>query len=297
MALNESCRVCGGGLAVRFNKVIDPESNEAFSLARCEACGLGHTLPVPTDLRPYYTKEYYGKRHGPSTAFCDRRRVRFVQSMVPKPGTLLDVGCGEGTFLLAAQRAGWTVAGNEMNPEPARSHGLKVSSTLEGGPYDCITLWHSLEHMLDPLNLLTTLGRMLTPDGALIAAVPDAGGLQARVFGASWFHLDVPRHVMHYDSHSLNLVFRKAGLLVERRWHQEWEYDLLGWVQSALNCVFRQRNVFFRLLTGRVQGAGAMFVALNAILGSMLILCACPLAWGGTLIFAARPEKSSVPQD
>jgi SAM-dependent methyltransferase len=289
--VNNRCHLCGGPLEKRFPRVLDVQSGEPFSILRCKDCGLGQTLPVPEDLGKYYGAAYYGTRHGITAKFCDRRRVGFVTRASQKKGRLLDVGCGEGTFLLAAQKAGWKVSGNEMNPEPARKKGLDVSAQLTGGPYDCITLWHSLEHMPDPLGTVTKLAGMLAPDGVLIAAVPDAGGLQARVFGAKWLHLDVPRHVFHFDSRSLELLFQKSGLQVAKRWGQEFEYDLFGWAQSALNTVLAPPNVFFHCLTGRPAGAGALTVAANYVLGGALLVGATPLAWGGTLIFAGKKVK------
>ncbi len=63
------------------------------------------------------------------------------------------VGCGDSSFLLAARRAGWNVMGTEINPYPARAVGLDVRHTLDQidhtERFDCVTLWHSLEHMRD----------------------------------------------------------------------------------------------------------------------------------------------------
>jgi SAM-dependent methyltransferase len=287
------CRLCGEVLTAKFPRVADAQTGETFSIAGCPKCELGHTQPVPIDLGPYYGTAYYGSRHGVTANYCDRRRVRFVSQATKQPGRLLDVGCGEGTFLLAARQAGWAVTGNEMNPEPARRNGLDVSTTLEGGPYDCITLWHSLEHMPDPVGTITKLSGMLSPGGVLIAAVPDAGGLQARVFGARWLHLDVPRHLFHFGSRSLRLLFEKAGLRVERQWHQEFEYDLFGWAQSALNCAFSPPNVFFHYLTGRPTGVGAIRIGVNCALGGVLLAGTLPLAWGGTLVMAGRRDPTT----
>ncbi len=46
--------------------------------------------------------------------------------------------------------------------------------------------------------MLEDIRRLLSANGALIIAVPNAGGLQARIFGPQWFHLDVPRHLYHF---------------------------------------------------------------------------------------------------
>jgi hypothetical protein len=136
-------------------------------------------------------------------------------------------------------------------------------------------MWHSLEHMADPLELLTTLHKMLAPGGVLIVSVPDASGPQARLFGSNWFHLDVPRHVRHFTAQSLELLYSKAGFDRERRWPGEWEYDVCGWVQSGLNCIFRRKNVLFRSVTGRRPGAGKMTLALSYVLGGFCCSARC----------------------
>lgn len=296
------CAVCGSALATRFASVLDPQTRERFSVLSCAACGHGHTSPVPRDLAPYYAHAYYGARHGFTADHCVRRRFRWVHSLLGsgRNRKLLDVGCGDGAFLLAAQKLGWRVAGTERNPQPARKSGLEVStdiaSAASSGPFDCITLWHTLEHMSDPRAALRDCRNSLKPQGAIFVAVPDAAGLQARAFGAYWFHLDVPRHLHHFTAGSLAKLLRHSGFAPVRAWHQEFEYDLLGWSQSALNSLGFAPNLFFRALTGRAAGAGKAPLVFHGIYGvgfSALALPLVPLGSllrrGGTLILASRP--------
>ena len=81
-----------------------------------------------------------------------------------------------------------------------------------------------------------------------------------------------------------------------REWHQEFEYDLLGWSQSALNYGPMAPNLFFDLLTGRKPEIGPLgkfftWAAGCALTGLAIILVPVGtiLKRGGTLIVAARP--------
>lgn len=298
-----ACRLCGRELAVQLAEVRDPQTRQVFQVLECPDCRHGYTWPVPEDLGPFYGQRYHGGRHGLTAEYCVRRRMRLLGQVATAAAgrRLLDVGCGEGAFLLAAQKAGWQVAGTEMNPGLARAAGLHVYGSLNEtsgqAPFDCITLWHVLEHLRDPLAELNTLRKLLSPDGVLLAAVPDAGGVQARLFGDHWLHRDVPRHLHHFCRRSLDLHLERSSFRPLRVWHGELEYDLLGWSQSALNRLFPTRpNALFELLTGRptdLRGVGrAVHLLLGGAIGAAALL---PIGWGilagnsGTLIVAARP--------
>ncbi len=266
-------------------------TGEVFAISKCRKCGLGRTEPQPPDLGPYYPAKYYGYRHGFTAGMYVRRRLRLVAAAQAgkKGGRLLDIGCGDGAFLLAARTAGWDVAGTERNPARALSAGLEVHedfSALKGeAQFDCVTMWHTLEHMTDIPSMFQDISTVLKPDGILIIAVPDFGGLQARLFREHWLHLDVPRHLYHFDAAALDFCLDKAGFRVQRRWHQEFEYDLLGWSQSALNYLMPAHpNLFFDILTGRGGKAGISAVSSAFVLGMLLSVLSLPLLLAGTLL-------------
>lgn len=289
-----SCASCGGALKPRLPQVLDPQTGQPFAVLSCGNCGLGHTAPVPADLAPYYGGGYYGGRHGLTLKLCLWRRARLLDRFGGS-GAVLDVGCGDGSFLEAARRRGWQVTGTELNAAAAREKGLAVHASLAqtAGPFDCATLWHSLEHFRDPRATLEQVRDRLRPGGSVLIAVPDAGGAQARLFGAHWRHLDVPRHLFHFTRGSLLGLLERAGFEAEWWWHQEIEYDLLGWTQSALDGLGFPRDFLLRSLSGRQRSFPELVAGL--LLGGALSAVAMPIALltalagsGGTLMVAAR---------
>jgi len=301
---DQRCPLCAGKLIVRLSKVKYSFGGGTFDVLRCNSCGLGMTYPMPSDLAPYY-ENYHGGRHGATAQLCVKRRMTMVGSSTrgQKPGALLDFGCGDVAFLLAAQKSGWRVQGTELNPHAARQRGLDVVTDLREIPdttvFDCITLWHSLEHLCDPLSTLRNIRKYLSPTGVLLIAVPNIDGIQAKLFGRRWFHLDVPRHLYHYSKTSLSALLQATGFRPVLRWHQEFEYDLVGWPQSTLNCLLPTPNVFINLLMGRSLGCGFAEKVTNCIGGAVLTGLAVPLVAMGylfkrsaTITVAARLRDS-----
>jgi 2-polyprenyl-3-methyl-5-hydroxy-6-metoxy-1,4-benzoquinol methylase len=141
-------------------------------------------------------------------------------------GRLLDVGCGNGKLLESAERLGWRAQGLEIDPTAvaaARARGLDV---LEGsyerltefeGALDCIICSHVLEHVHEPLDLLSKLAAALTPGGTLLLASPNATSIVRRLFGNDWRGLEAPRHLSIPSMKQLENCLRDVGFSVHQR--------------------------------------------------------------------------------
>ena len=297
------CNVCRGELAVRYPEVKDPITNEVFSIYKCVQCGVGHTVSHPENISKYYDGVYYGNRHGFTNAYCIRRRVNLVNS-IRRPDDvcrLLDIGCGDGSFLSEMKKNGWGVAGVEINPNVKSGEDFVIKSAIEefvNEPlFDCVVMWHVFEHMGDVNVALKKINQVLKPGGMLIVAVPNNESIQARIFKGKWLPLDVPRHLYHFDKSSLAYCLEKAGFNVADYKYQELEYDLMGWVQSGLNTMFSSQNIFLDYVTGKNAGQGWFINALNLALGSFFTLLSLPAVLverlfqrSGTIIVAAKKK-------
>lgn len=150
------------------------------------------------------------------------QHVRHLTSPPTGSARLLDVGCAAGGFLLRMERLGWEVVGMEPDPQSraiAAGRGLLVFSSLDEltnappGSFDAITMSHSIEHMHDPVAVLTECRGLLRPGGVLWVATPNASACGHRRFGRWWAPLDSPRHLVLFTPHSLALAFDRAGFV------------------------------------------------------------------------------------
>ncbi|MEJ5359469.1 MAG: class I SAM-dependent methyltransferase [Desulfobacterales bacterium] len=212
------------------------ENAHPYRVFGCEGCDLAYVdPPLPrAALRRRYGAEYYAAW---VTAQPSRRermwaeRLKIVERLVPT-GRLLDVGCGDGSFLSLARRRGWEVAGTEISPWAAEHAGRRLGQPVFRGElrdagyppehFDAVTLWHVLEHVTAPLPLLEEVRRILKTGGLLFVAVPnrDDRVMQAvyRLMKRRRPHLFSPRdrelHLFHFSVPSLTRMLDSAGFTV-----------------------------------------------------------------------------------
>jgi SAM-dependent methyltransferase len=290
----------------------DYVTGDVFEVSECAACGLAVTLPQPADVDRYYPAAYYGsagaRRFPGPVEWAQRRlygaRARAVEAIAGLPGRVLDVGCGPGWLLDAFRRRGWEAAGTELSEDSAaraRALGIPVhvgppaSWPWPDGHFDAITLWHALEHWPDPRVPVARLARLLRPGGVLLVGVPEFASAEARLAGAGWFHLDVPRHLVHLTRASLQRLLTEAGLSVRRTSTFAPEYDIFSLVQSAQNRLGLRHNLLYDLLRGRGArlgpgGASAAGALLTLLLAIPLTVVAAPLS----LLLSLAEKGSSI---
>jgi SAM-dependent methyltransferase len=165
--------------------------------------------------------DYFEARKVAPDNIAEIRLPPWADLILPKAlnARILDIGCGQGSFMLALKRAGYDqVEGlevDEMAVAHCRACGLTVhegnilsADMAPYGRYDLITMQHVLEHLPKDrmIETLRKLKEMLTEGGALYLAVPNA---QANT-GAYWAFEDFT-HTFLFTSGSLYFVGRKAG--------------------------------------------------------------------------------------
>ena len=244
----------------------------------CRTCGLGTLVPQPSadQIAAYYPHEYYGSGGRKFvgiverlTRFVGARHTRFLAQRLKHGARVLDVGCGRGITLNALAQAGFEVHGFEVVRHAVegidRRIHVKIAASLVEAAYpdeffDEVVLWHVLEHVPDPRTIVREVHRILRPSGMLVVAVPNFSSLQARVSGATWFHLDLPRHLYHFHIEALRRLIGELGFTCHSEHHFSLRQNPFGWVQSALNALrWLPRNGLYVLLNHRSSGQPAPF--------------------------------------
>ena len=156
-----------------------------------------------------------------------KRKIWYWRLPVLETGSILDVGSGTGYFAATMKNAGWHAEGIEINEkarEFSRSHfGLEVGPpdkipSLETAAFDCITLWHVLEHFHDPFGYFSEIYRLLKPEGFCIVALPNSSSYDAEYFKNFWAAWDVPRHLWHFSPATFRIFSDRTGFeLVETK--------------------------------------------------------------------------------
>ena len=114
---------------------------------------------------------------------------------VARAGPLSRRGLRLGRRARSRAGLGWQVAGVEVDEAAAgkarrfspRVHaGDLLAAPFAAGEFDCVTAFHVLEHVPDPVGAVRRMLGWLAPGGLLVIEVPNAGGLGARLFGRAW---------------------------------------------------------------------------------------------------------------
>jgi len=85
--------------------------------------------------------------------------------------------------------------------------------------FDIVTLFHVMEHVANPRSVLAEVSRILKPNGVVVLQVPNIDSWQFKAFGAKWYGLDIPRHVIDYSKNSMLKLLSDSGFTVRRIKH------------------------------------------------------------------------------
>ena len=138
-------------------------------------------------------------------------RARRLAQTLPRHARVLEIGSGHGAFLgslhalrddlqLFAVEPGHAERSLALDGAPVRF--IELEQVDQIGTLDLIVLFHTFEHLIDPVGLLRKVAAVSTPESRLVIEVPDAF-----ITGATWTAVH-PAHTGYFGADGLQRVIR-----------------------------------------------------------------------------------------
>ena len=167
------------------------------------------------------------------------RALKFLKKNGHK-GRLLDIGCGSGAFLSMAKDYGWELTGIEISSELSEVCRKNVpnaevinesfeNSQLEPESFDLITMWDVIEHVIDPIDVITQIKGLLVKGGVALFCTPDESSLLANIgkllYNASWKYpalaLHPPNHTYFFSREGFGQMLKSLDLQILEHYSQD----------------------------------------------------------------------------
>ena len=177
-------------------------------------------------------------------------------------GNLLDVGCGLGNFLeFAKQKTRLNLFGSEFS----EASFAKLSKLLGGNlfhklqlrdivqktnkEFDLISFWGVLEHMTEPLENLVFAGKLLKPQGRIIALVPNFHSRAMQILGINTPTLNPREHIQFFSEASMTKCAEKASLKIEQRYQElpiiDLMYPFIQYSERLISNIMERQEAYY----------------------------------------------------
>lgn len=218
-----------------------------FQYNHCLKCGCLELAAVPDDQHVYYPKNYAPL----STLRWPREAIKAVENAkIETTARILDVGCGNGSALLAFDKLGYlnlTGIDPYLTQDITFASGLSLrKATIEDltGKWDVIMFHHSLEHLPDHHQVINHCIRLLNPNGICLIRTPIMGTYAWQHYGVHWVQLDAPRHILIHSISSLSILAMQHSFQITSILFDSDEFQFWGSEQYMRGIALNDSNSF-----------------------------------------------------
>jgi 2-polyprenyl-3-methyl-5-hydroxy-6-metoxy-1,4-benzoquinol methylase len=261
-----ACPMCGPSAQAVLRYNFDP-----YNVVACSSCGLNYLSPRLTQeaiLKLYKDEAYYnsnisGQGYDEYMEISDNWVKTFtlrLKQVAPykSSGKALDIGCGPGYFLTAAQKLGFDVYGLDPSDyivsQAQKTWGDKVqlglieSANYAPESFDLVVAFDTFEHIYDPKQFLSAIHKVLKPGGVLAITTPDPTSTLSKISGKNWVSYKLPEHVFYWSPETIRKVLSDEYEVLEVR--TAGQYATLGFLFRR---VFRLGNNPGAFLNGVIK--------------------------------------------
>ena len=270
----------------------------------CGVCGNGHysysgfyQRYAQLSCRYCATEKIIGPDANPDVEASEKRLPGFMSRLLMSVRTRRLASMIRGaqraeSMLIVARDPDGMINTDRLTPRPSILRTTAVDNKPSndwladpGAPYDCVALFHVIEHVDDIGAIFESLNRLVRPGGELYLEFPNSRSLLKRLFRWRWFGYDPPHHRFVIDALFLSdqLGLRNYRLLAER--HFVPEYSFLIFIQTLLNALLPfQRDAFYSLVRGYCPGAwltlwGVFSIPLAILLSPLFFIHQPIVSW------------------
>lgn len=234
-SLSTPCPACNATDTMPYASVRDVEyftSSDVFEYVQCARCQALSLLNPPIDrLAQIYPPNYYSFQAVEKSVALrakdalDKRLFRACLRKLPDRSlAVMDVGGGIGYQLDIIRHLDRRVTVStvvDLDPQAeavAREHGHfyfhgRIEDYEPETKYDLILALNLIEHVANPLEVLTKFRNCLTPEGMILIKTPNIDSLDARLFRhRNWGGFHCPRHWVLFDKPSFLALAARTGL-------------------------------------------------------------------------------------
>lgn len=237
--LDYQCSICG------LTQELLPIASiaEKYVVSKCCSCKVASVYPLPSteELVNYYSSYHMTQENEYRNSELVAMHRGIVDYLLSKMGSkkelsFLDFGFGSGAFIKQVAEKGFTALGVEFSKQNCeqlekycREKNLNIyvmdslTTSLEKLPnkqIDCITLFQVIEHVLNPLELISSLSSLQSSGGILYMECPNNDALYLKIKNAIrkqagreafWDSLNPPQHLYGFNRQSMSTLLKKAG--------------------------------------------------------------------------------------
>lgn len=223
----------------------------------------------------------------------------------------IDVGAGAGEFIKtvnAKEKIGIEVssAGRDlMKKQGIQAISPQLFDDKQNLNADVISLWHVLEHVRFPNQVLKVARANISKKGKMIIGVPNSDSWEMKFFGKHWFHLAPNHHIWHFNLNSLQALLKGNNFKIEKIDYWSPEHQLAGLVQSFINKSSNSENVLHKLVkrdvySGNIGPKEIFWITFWLTIGLPIIfvwwIIASFAKKSGTIVVVAQPVVPRAPK-